>query len=90
MLQIKDEDPDIRHMALYDLHTELQKDTFTLDEANQKQVVPAVLERLDDTSTEVQGIAVKWCVIGSASDRKQAAGLTSDYTLHFFAASRLS
>lgn len=58
--QIKDEDPDIRQMALYDLLTELQKENFFLDEANQKLVVPAVLDRLDDTSTEVQGIAVKW------------------------------
>eukprot|EP00667_Euglena_gracilis_P000570 EG_transcript_570 len=57
--KIKDEDPDIRQMALYDLLTELQKENFFLDEANQKLVVPAVLDRLDDTSTEVQGIAVK-------------------------------
>eukprot|EP00668_Euglena_longa_P003210 GGOE01003756.1.p1 GENE.GGOE01003756.1~~GGOE01003756.1.p1 ORF type:complete len:1245 (+),score=345.28 GGOE01003756.1:65-3799(+) len=57
--KIKDEDPDIRQMALYDLLTELQKENFFLDEGNQKLVVPAVLDRLDDTSTEVQGIAVK-------------------------------
>lgn len=57
--KMKDADPDIRQMALYDLHTELQKDSFTLDDTNQKSVVPAVLDRLDDTSTEVQGIAVK-------------------------------
>jgi len=57
--KVKDEDPDIRQMALYDLLTELQKEAFNLDETNQKIVVIAVLERLDDTSSEVQGIAVK-------------------------------
>ncbi len=50
-------------MALYDLNNELQKDTFKLDESSQRQVADAVLKTLDDTSSEVQGMAVKWYVV---------------------------
>lgn len=57
--KIENKDKDIRHMALYDLNNELQKDTFKLDESSQRQVADAVLKTLDDTSSEVQGMAVK-------------------------------
>lgn len=57
--KMESKDKDIRHMALYDLHNELQKENFKLDESSQKQVTDSVLKVLDDTSSEVQGMAVK-------------------------------
>eukprot|EP01006_Ploeotia_vitrea_P018663 TRINITY_DN5030_c0_g1_i1.p1 TRINITY_DN5030_c0_g1~~TRINITY_DN5030_c0_g1_i1.p1 ORF type:complete len:1256 (+),score=241.90 TRINITY_DN5030_c0_g1_i1:44-3811(+) len=57
--KVTDDDPDIRHMALYDLHTELQKDGFSMDEPSQKLVEEAVRKLLDDKSSDVQGIAVR-------------------------------
>eukprot|EP01012_Entosiphon_sulcatum_P043475 TRINITY_DN577_c0_g1_i1.p2 TRINITY_DN577_c0_g1~~TRINITY_DN577_c0_g1_i1.p2 ORF type:complete len:1259 (+),score=388.11 TRINITY_DN577_c0_g1_i1:1133-4909(+) len=57
--KLKDDDPDIRHMALYDLNTELKKDTFSLDEQQQKVVTDSVLRMLDDHSSEVQGVATR-------------------------------
>eukprot|EP01027_Heterolobosea_sp_BB2_P027092 GEZU01042303.1.p1 GENE.GEZU01042303.1~~GEZU01042303.1.p1 ORF type:complete len:1246 (-),score=572.27 GEZU01042303.1:103-3840(-) len=52
-------DKDIRHMALYDFHTELQKDNFRLDETSQRQLADMVLKLLGDNSSDVQGMAVK-------------------------------
>lgn len=47
-------------MALYDLNTELQKESFRIDESSQRQLAEVVLKLLDDSSSEVQGMAVKW------------------------------
>jgi len=55
----KSRDKDLRHMALYDLSVELEKPAFKLDDTNQRKVSGLVLELLDDTSNEVQGMAVK-------------------------------
>lgn len=52
-------DRDIRHMALYDLHLDLQKESFRMDDSAQRQLADGVLKRLDDKSAEVQGLAVK-------------------------------
>ncbi|KAL0485385.1 cullin-associated NEDD8-dissociated protein [Acrasis kona] len=52
-------DKDIRHMAMWDLNNELQKDTLKLDENSQRQLAEIVLKLLDDTSSDVQGVAVK-------------------------------
>ena len=60
--QSENRDKDLRHMALYDLNTELQKSDFKLDESSQRQLAEVVLKLLDDTSSDVQGMAVKWCV----------------------------
>jgi len=55
----ENKDKDIRFMALQDLHNELQKETFKLDESSQRQIAEVVLKLLDDSSTDVQGMAVK-------------------------------
>ncbi|KAF0974587.1 hypothetical protein FDP41_006619 [Naegleria fowleri] len=52
-------DKDLRHMALYDLSNELQKENLKLDETSQRQLADIVLRLLDDKSSEVQGVAVK-------------------------------
>eukprot|EP00761_Pharyngomonas_kirbyi_P004559 gb/GECH01004564.1/.p1 GENE.gb/GECH01004564.1/~~gb/GECH01004564.1/.p1 ORF type:complete len:1232 (+),score=391.62 gb/GECH01004564.1/:1-3696(+) len=58
--KVDDRDPDLRHMALYDLNTELQKDTFTINDDNtQRQVSDKVIEHLNDKTSDVQGMAVK-------------------------------
>lgn len=56
-------DKDLRHMALYDLSNELQKENLKLDENSQRQLADVVLRLLDDKSSEVQGVAVKWYVL---------------------------
>lgn len=61
-IQSENRDKDLRHMALYDLNTELQKENFRIDESSQRQLAEVVLKLLDDTSSEVQGMAVKWFV----------------------------
>jgi len=50
-------------MALYDLSNELQKENLKLDENSQRQLADVVLRLLDDKSSEVQGVAVKWYVL---------------------------
>lgn len=46
-------------MALYDLLHEMEKETFKLDDTTQKKVADTVIVLLQDTSSEVQGMAVK-------------------------------
>jgi len=55
----KSKDKDLRIMALYDLNTELEKESFKFDENTQRSVADEVLKLLDDKSSEVQGMAVK-------------------------------
>eukprot|EP01080_Neovahlkampfia_damariscottae_P001067 gene1067-10586_t len=55
----RSKDKDLRHMALLDLHSELEKDTVRIDDSSQKKVADAVLLLIEDTSAEVQGAAVK-------------------------------
>jgi cullin-associated NEDD8-dissociated protein 1 len=55
----ENKDKDIRHMAMWDLNNELQKDTVKLDEPSQRQLAEVVLKLLDDNSSEVQGAAVR-------------------------------
>jgi cullin-associated NEDD8-dissociated protein 1 len=52
-------DKDLRHMAMYDLSQELQKDNVKLDETSQRQLTEVVLKLLNDNVSEVQGAAVK-------------------------------
>jgi cullin-associated NEDD8-dissociated protein 1 len=52
-------DKDLRHMAMYDLSQELQKDNVKLDETSQRQLTDVVLKLLNDNVSEVQGAAVK-------------------------------
>ena len=48
-------------MATSDLCAELQKDV-RIDATMERRICTAVLKQLDDTSNDVQSIAVKWCV----------------------------
>lgn len=57
--KVGDDDPDIRQMVVYDLCTELKKETFILDDTTQCQAVDGVIKLLGDKSTEVQGNAVR-------------------------------
>jgi len=48
-------------MALSDLYTELQKDSFKVDSDSEKKIVNKLLSMVaDDTSGDVKGFAVKW------------------------------
>eukprot|EP01103_Thecamoeba_quadrilineata_P012984 TRINITY_DN3476_c0_g1_i1.p1 TRINITY_DN3476_c0_g1~~TRINITY_DN3476_c0_g1_i1.p1 ORF type:complete len:1239 (+),score=374.55 TRINITY_DN3476_c0_g1_i1:53-3718(+) len=52
-------DKDYRYMATSDLFTELQKDSFKLDGENEKKICAALLKLLEDSSGDVQGLAVQ-------------------------------
>ena len=47
-------------MATSDLMSELQKDSIQLDEDSERKVVRTLLRLLEDSSGEVQNLAVKW------------------------------
>ncbi|RUS33043.1 hypothetical protein BC938DRAFT_473352 [Jimgerdemannia flammicorona] len=57
--KMSNEDSDIRYMATADLITELQKDSFNLEDSTEKKVIDAVLTLMKDKSGEVQNLAVK-------------------------------
>lgn len=52
-------DKDFRYMALSDLLVELEKETFKMDNDSEKKIVTAIIKLLDDSSGDVQGLAVK-------------------------------
>jgi len=53
-------DKDFRFMALSDLANELPKDTFKLDGGDtEKKICSSIVQLLDDSSGDVQGLAVK-------------------------------
>ncbi|KAJ1565523.1 Cullin-associated NEDD8-dissociated protein 2, partial [Nowakowskiella sp. JEL0078] len=56
-------DSDFRYMATNDLINELQKESFSLDEATEKKVSTAVVKLLEDKNAEVQNLSVKWFVL---------------------------
>ncbi|KAL7749659.1 hypothetical protein RI367_004887 [Sorochytrium milnesiophthora] len=57
--KMRSADADIRYMAVNDLMTELGKNTATMDPANEKEVVAAIIKLLEDNHGSVQNIAVK-------------------------------
>ena len=54
-------DKDYRYMATSDLLSELQKDSFKPDTDGERKICKALLKLLHDQSSDVQGLAVKWC-----------------------------
>jgi len=54
-------DKDYRYMATSDLLSELQKDSFKPDTDGERKICKAILKLLNDQSSDVQGLAVKWC-----------------------------
>lgn len=54
-------DKDFRYMATSDLLAELQKPAFKPDTDNERKIVKCILKLLNDQSSDVQGLAVKWC-----------------------------
>jgi N-methylhydantoinase A/oxoprolinase/acetone carboxylase beta subunit len=52
-------DKDERFMATNDLISELAKENVRIDQLTEKRICAAVLKQLDDSSTEVQSVAVK-------------------------------
>lgn len=51
-------------MATSDLANELAKESFRFDSpAAEKQVSEVVLTQLEDSSGDISGLAVKWCVV---------------------------
>ncbi len=54
-------DQDFRYMALNDLTSELQKESFTMDEPSERKLVAQVIRNLDDKNSEVQNLVVRWC-----------------------------
>jgi hypothetical protein len=59
LLQMANRDKDFRYMASSDLLTELGKDTFKIDGDAEKRLTTQLLKLLEDSSGDVQGIAVK-------------------------------
>lgn len=57
---MSNQDRDFRYMALNDLMSELQKDSFIMEPMIESKVVRAVLQLMDDKNSEVQNLAVKW------------------------------
>ena len=55
-------DKDFRYMATSDLLAELSKETFKPDSDGERKICKCVLKLLNDQSSDVQGLAVKWCV----------------------------
>uniref|UniRef100_A0A7S1PFX6 TATA-binding protein interacting (TIP20) domain-containing protein n=1 Tax=Percolomonas cosmopolitus TaxID=63605 RepID=A0A7S1PFX6_9EUKA len=53
----KDDDPDLRSMAMIDLQQEIQKDSFKLDETSQKHLTDVILKLLEDETSKVRGAA---------------------------------
>lgn len=62
-------DKDFRYMATSDLLTELQKESFKPDSDGEKKICKAVLKLINDQSSDVQGLAVKWCTAAAISTR---------------------
>ena len=54
-------DKDFRYMATSDLLSELSKATFKPDTDGESKLCRCVLKLLNDQSSDVQGLAVKWC-----------------------------
>jgi len=52
-------DKDFRYMATSDLLSELQKEAFKPDSDGEKKICRAILKLLNDSSSDVQGLAVK-------------------------------
>jgi len=50
-------------MALNDLTSELQRDSFSIDEVSERKLVAQVIKNLDDKNSEVQNLVVRWFVI---------------------------
>ena len=48
-------------MATSDLLAELSKETFKPDSDGERKICKCVLKLLNDQSSDVQGLAVKWC-----------------------------
>ncbi|KAI9208792.1 Cullin-associated NEDD8-dissociated protein 1 [Polychytrium aggregatum] len=57
--KMSNSDSDFRYMAANDFITELQKASFSLDDASEKKMVNALLKLLQDKNGEVQNLAVK-------------------------------
>lgn len=53
----KNDDPDLRSMAMIDFQQELQKDNVTLDDSSQVQLSDMVLTLLEDETSRVRGAA---------------------------------
>ena len=54
-------DKDFRYMATSDLLVELQKPTYKPDsEIEEKKICKCILKLVNDQSSDVQGLAVKW------------------------------
>lgn len=57
--KMSNSDKDIRFMATNDLLAEIQKDSFKLDDDNERKLVAAILKIVRDNSGEVQNLGVK-------------------------------
>ncbi len=57
--QLSHLDKDFRYMACSDLTEELKRDTFKFDTNSETKVVDSILRLLEDSSGDVQGVAVK-------------------------------
>jgi len=61
---MKDNDNDIRFMAINDLLNELEKfQKISLSSGIEKEMVESLLNSLTDKNSEVQSITAKWYII---------------------------
>ena len=60
-------------MATSDLLAELSKETFKPDSDGERKICKCVLKLLNDQSSDVQGLAVKWCVPQPARQPRRIA-----------------
>ena len=60
LLVPRSRDKDFRYMATSDLLVELQKPAFKPDSDGERKICKCILKLLNDQSSDVQGLAVKW------------------------------
>lgn len=61
--RFEDADKDHRYMAVSDLLSEIQKPGWKLSSAgvDASTVCEKIVQRLDDASSDISALAVKWC-----------------------------
>ena len=67
-------------MATSDLLAELSKETFKPDSDGERKICKCVLKLLNDQSSDVQGLAVKWCAPQPRQPRRIALASSASLT----------
>ena len=54
-------------MATSDLLNELENPNFKTDSETEKKICNIILQQLEDSSSDISGLAVKWCASSGSS-----------------------